>query len=84
LTVPEKITYNDYNDLFNKIKPNIDGVIIKKGGNSATFLPQVWEQLPDKEDFFNNLCLKANLNMDEWKNNRLQVETYQAIVFGEK
>ena len=84
LTIPEKLVYTDYNDLFNKIRPNIDGVIITKDGSSATFLPQVWEQLPDKKDFFSNLCLKANLNINEWENNTLQVETYQAIVFGEK
>ncbi len=83
LTIPEEVDYSDYNDLLNKIRPNIDGVIIKEGAKSSTFLPQVWEQLPDKEDFFNNLCLKANLPIDEWKSGNIRVETYQALVFGE-
>jgi len=83
LTPPVKIVYKDYSDLYNLIIPNKDGVIIKKGFNSATFLPQVWEQLPDFEDFFSSLCRKALLNAQEWKKNSLTIETYKAIVFSE-
>ncbi len=58
--------------------------IIKKGHKSATFLPQVWNDLPSKEDFFNHLSVKAELSMDEWKKGSIKVETYQALVFGER
>jgi AMMECR1 domain-containing protein len=42
-------------------------VIIKKGFRSALFLPQVWDELPKKEVFLSQLCLKAGLPADEWK-----------------
>jgi len=44
-----------------------DGVIIEKNGRQALFLPQVWEQLPSKEEFLGNLCIKAGLDRDEWR-----------------
>jgi len=83
LTIPKKLEYSGYEELLNKLKPNEDGVIIKKNFYSATFLPQVWEQLPKKEEFLSHLCMKAGLDMYEWKNGKLEVEIYNAIVFGE-
>lgn len=44
-----------------------DGVILERGGNRAVFLPQVWEELPKKEDFLRHLALKAGLSEEEWK-----------------
>lgn len=61
LTKPFKIEYENISDLKNKIKPYIHGVILKKENKRATFLPQVWEQLPSFEDFFSHLCTKANI-----------------------
>lgn len=84
LTVPEKLYYKDTTDLLNKLKPNIDGVIIKKGTRSATFLPQVWEQLPRKEEFLAHLCMKAGLSPDEWTKNSLEVEIYKVELFEEE
>ena len=63
LTVPQKIEYSDVKDLKSKIKVNIDGVVLKYSGHRATFLPQVWEQLPTFELFFKYLCDKANLDI---------------------
>lgn len=83
LTVPEKLDYKDGNDLLNKLIPDQDGLIIKKGFYSSTFLPQVWEQLPDKKDFLAHLCMKAGLSPDEWQNGKLEVETYKAEAFEE-
>ena len=48
----------------NAIEAGKDGVIIKSGGSSGLFLPQVWEQLPDKERFLEELCHKAGLTSD--------------------
>ncbi|MBU2579337.1 AmmeMemoRadiSam system protein A, partial [Patescibacteria group bacterium] len=55
LTDPKPLTYSDQEDLLNKVRAKIDGVIIKKGYHQATFLPQVWAQLPDKKEFFTHL-----------------------------
>jgi len=61
LSEPKELPYKDTADLKSKIRPNIDGVILKQGNHQATFLPQVWEQLPRFEDFFAHLCHKAGL-----------------------
>jgi AmmeMemoRadiSam system protein A len=83
LSIPIKLIYKDSDDLLKKIFPFKDGVIIKKDFFSATFLPQVWEQLPEKQEFLNHLCMKAGLKPDEWKDGNLDVEIYNAEVFKE-
>ncbi|MBN1276237.1 MAG: AmmeMemoRadiSam system protein A [Deltaproteobacteria bacterium] len=83
LTDPEPLSYSDANDLLAKLRPGIDGVILGKGFHQATFLPQVWEQLPGKEDFLTHLCLKAGLKGDAWMNGDIEVSTYQVQAFEE-
>ena len=83
LTEPSPLPYSDADDLLKKLRPGIDGLIIKKGFHQATFLPQVWEQLPQKEEFLGHLCLKAGLDGDAWRKGGLEVSTYQAQVFEE-
>lgn len=81
LTDPKHLPYSGADDLLSKLRPNVDGVIIKKGFNQATFLPQVWEQLPNKTEFLTHLCLKAGLDADAWKKEELEVSTYQVQAF---
>ncbi|MFW6271651.1 MAG: AmmeMemoRadiSam system protein A, partial [Desulfosalsimonas sp.] len=83
LTEPMPLEYRNSQELLEKIRSNVDGLIISKGPYSATFLPQVWEQLPDKKSFLSNLCMKAGLPADEWKKGDLQVYTYQVRYFEE-
>ncbi len=83
LTPAQPLEYADSNDLLDKIRPHIDGLIIKKGYHQATFLPQVWEQLPKKADFLTYLCNKAGMAGDEWKKGEMNVFTYQAYYFSE-
>ena len=84
LTNPQPLEYIDSADLISKLRVNIDGVILKKGRAGATFLPQVWEQLPRPENFLLHLCLKAGLSADAWKNTKLEISTYQAQYFEEQ
>jgi AmmeMemoRadiSam system protein A len=84
LTEPLPLAYRDSQDLIQKLRVNVDGVIIRKGHASATFLPQVWEQLPRPENFLNHLCMKAGLLSDAWKSSELEVLTYQVQYFEEK
>jgi AmmeMemoRadiSam system protein A len=84
LTEPLPLEYRDWRDLVQKLRVNADGVIIRKGHTSATFLPQVWEQLPQPEDFLAHLCLKAGLLRDAWKSSELEVLTYQVQYFEER
>jgi AmmeMemoRadiSam system protein A len=83
LSQPQPLKYSDSADLIKKLRPRIDGVIIRKDGASATFLPQVWEQLPEPRDFLTHLCLKAGLASDAWQNTELEVSTYQVQYFEE-
>ena len=83
LTEPQALEYTDGDDLIAKLSPNIDGLIIKKGLARATFLPQVWKQLPRTEDFLAHLCRKAGLPDDVWRTGELEVSTYQVQYFHE-
>lgn len=77
----EKIEYSDFEDLKTKIVPNEDGIYLTEGFNSATFLPQVWEQLPDFESFFAHLCLKAGLSHDSMQTSKPKIERYKVQKF---
>jgi AmmeMemoRadiSam system protein B/AmmeMemoRadiSam system protein A len=83
LTEPKQLEFKDATDLLAKLRPHIDGVIIRKGMYSATFLPQVWEQLPDKKEFLEHLCMKAGLPAGAWREPGLEVSTYQVQYFEE-
>ena len=84
LTEPRLLHYQNAEELTRKLRAHIDGVIIRKGHASATFLPQVWEQLPQPEKFLSHLCMKAGLPSYAWKDQELEVLTYQVQYFEEK
>ncbi len=84
LTAPEKLDYSDSDDLLKKLHPFIDGVVIRDGSRRATFLPQVWEHLPDPEDFLSHLCSKMNAVSDLWRKKHLDVSVYLVESFSEK
>ena len=84
LTEPRPLEYRDGQDLVKKLQKDIDGVLIRKGRASATFLPQVWEQLPRPEDFLGHLCMKAGLPSDAWQDSDLEILTYQVQYFEEQ
>jgi AmmeMemoRadiSam system protein A len=83
LSHPEPLDYDGAEDLIAKLRPGIDGVVIERGWNRATFLPQVWEKLPDPHQFLQHLCLKAYLPADAYKRSGLDVYTYQVEEFEE-
>ncbi len=59
LSEPVELEYSDYEDLLEKVRPNIDGLILKHERFQGTFLPQVWEQLPSPKLFLEHLSIKA-------------------------
>ena len=65
LSANEPVEFSSENDLLNQIRPGIDGLIIEKGNCRATFLPSVWETLPDTHEFLRQLKLKANIPTNE-------------------
>jgi hypothetical protein len=66
LTPPQAMNFSDEADALRQLRPNIDGVILIAGHRRSTFLPQVWEQLPEPRMFMAHLKQKAGLPADWW------------------
>ncbi|MBD3421140.1 MAG: AmmeMemoRadiSam system protein B [Chitinivibrionales bacterium] len=82
LTAPEEIFYGSAQDLLDKINAGTDGIILNSGSRQSTYLPQVWQQMPDKVRFLESLSLKGGMPKDGWKS--AQVKRYHAVHFEEK
>ncbi len=83
LTRPIPLKYEDADDLLAKLCPHVDGVILRDGFHRATFLPQVWEKIPDRVEFLENLCYKMGAKPDLWRRKHLDVLTYRVEEFHE-
>lgn len=83
LTAPKELEYSTSDDLLRKLRSHVDGVILKHGYRKATFLPQVWEKIPDPGEFLEQLCYKMGERGNLWRNTKLQVYTYQVEEFHE-
>ena len=66
LEASKPMDYTDEADALARLRPGIDGLILTHGHRRATFLPQVWESLPDPRRFMAQLKLKAGLPADFW------------------
>lgn len=81
LSRPEPMSFVDEADALAQLRPGIDGVILTRGRHRATFLPQVWEQLPDPRQFMAQLKRKAGLAPDLWSEDfhlfRYRVEKFK-------
>lgn len=83
LTKPVPLEHDDALDLLKKLRPRVDGVVLKDGNRRATFLPQVWEQLPDPKVFLSELCAKMGAPSNLWQRKKLEVLIYQVEEFHE-
>ncbi len=83
LTQPVILDYTDSNDLLKKLHPGIDGVILRDGWNRATFLPQVWEKLPNPVEFLSHLCYKMGASPNLWRQKKLEIQVYRVEEFSE-
>jgi AmmeMemoRadiSam system protein A len=86
LTEPKELQFDSAKDLLAKLRPGIDGVYLITRYGQSTFIPQVWESLPDKKDFLSALCEKHRAPADTWQKDykNITVFTYQAIVLSEE
>ena len=82
LSAPTALPVADEAELLARLRPGVDGVILSDAGHRATFLPQVWEQLPDPADFLARLRRKAGLPADYWGRD-VVVETYTVTAWQE-
>jgi len=83
LTPPQPLEYSTPEELPQKLRPYVDGVVVRDGIRRATFLPQVWEKIPDPELFLCHLCQKMGASPDYWKRKKLEVLIYQVEEFCE-
>jgi AmmeMemoRadiSam system protein A len=83
LTPPAPLEYKDAEDLLSKLRPHVDGVILRDTFRRATFLPQVWEKISNPAEFLDNLCYKMGASPDLWRRKHLDVLTYQVEEFSE-
>ena len=83
LTDPVELEYEDPEELVKILRPGIDGVVLRDGRMKATFLPQVWEKLPQPEDFLTHLCAKMGAPGGLWRRKKLVVQIYQVEEFHE-
>jgi len=84
LTPASLLEYTDGEDLVRKLRPGVDGVILSYGQTGATFLPQVWDQLPQPEQFLGHLCRKAGLPERTWCDAHPEIRIYQVQCFEEE
>lgn len=80
LSPKTEIEYTDTEDLRTKIRPHVDGVVLTYDNKSATYLPQVWDDLPYFDDFFVSLAQKANLRPGVLESHP-KIEIYQVEKF---
>jgi AmmeMemoRadiSam system protein A len=83
LTVPVPLEYCSPEELLSKLRAGIDGVVLRDGSHRATYLPQVWEKLPDPASFLDSLCAKMGAASDLWRKKHLDVLVYQVEEFHE-
>ncbi|MCX7148260.1 MAG: AmmeMemoRadiSam system protein A [Rhodocyclales bacterium] len=76
LTAPQPMTFSSEADALRQLRPNVDGIILIAGQRRSTFLPQVWEQLPDPRQFMAHLKQKAGLPADWWSA-EVQLQRYE-------
>ncbi|MCW8827359.1 MAG: AmmeMemoRadiSam system protein A [Gammaproteobacteria bacterium] len=81
LTPPVAMQFSSEPELLDQIRPGVDGLIIEDQGRRGTFLPSVWEQLPDKIQFLMHLKMKAGLSPQHWSDS-LTVSRYETESFG--
>ena len=66
LTTPEPLAFRDEADFMAQLRPGIDGIVFQYGRHRSTFLPQVWESLPEPQQFMQQLKRKAGLPPNFW------------------
>ena len=81
LSAPVPLKYTNPEELPGLLHPGEDGVILARGIRRATFLPQVWEKIPEPSSFLNMLCEKMGFDYDLWRREKLDVSIYHVESF---
>jgi AmmeMemoRadiSam system protein A len=81
LTPAEPVAFISEQNLIAQLQPGVDGLILEEGRRRGTFLPSVWEQLPEPEQFLRHLKQKAGLAPDYWSEN-IKIYRYRTEMIG--
>lgn len=79
LSAPEAIRFSSEADLLKQLRPHVDGLIMREGGRCGTFLPAVWDSLPQPEAFIQHLKQKTGLPQYYWSDT-LKISRYTCQV----
>ncbi|MEM7255560.1 MAG: AmmeMemoRadiSam system protein A [Pseudomonadota bacterium] len=77
----EAVAFASESDLLAKLRPGIDGITVTQGRKRATFLPTVWETLPEPSQFLHELKSKARISKGAVN---YSIERYETVSFGER
>ncbi len=80
LTPAHPLTFASEAELLSMLRPGVDGLILEDGANRGTFLPTVWESLPDPKSFLEQLKVKAGLRPGYWSDS-ISVSRYETESF---
>ncbi|MCD6494946.1 AmmeMemoRadiSam system protein A [Candidatus Bipolaricaulota bacterium] len=81
---PRPLAFSGPDDLISKLVPGQDGVILTTRYGKSTYLPQVWEDLPDPVQFMSSLCQKQGAPGDCWRTDpTIEIEIYHVFHFSE-
>ncbi|HEX20163.1 MAG TPA: AmmeMemoRadiSam system protein A [Acidiferrobacteraceae bacterium] len=75
LNSPEPMSFQSEEDLIRQLRPRVDGLVLQENFHCGTFLPSVWQQLPEPREFLRQLKRKAGLDPDYWSS-AIQVQRY--------
>jgi AmmeMemoRadiSam system protein A len=78
----EPLHFDSEQDLLQKIRPGVDGLILEEKNHRGTFLPSVWESLPQPLDFLRHLKIKAGLSANYWSD-EIKIYRYTTESFPE-
>lgn len=78
LSQPESLRADDFDSLCAQLRPGVDGLTLKHAGQRATFLPSVWEKMPQPEQFVAALLRKGGWNHTQWPE-RMRAERYSTV-----
>jgi AmmeMemoRadiSam system protein A len=82
LSVPRLLPVSSEGELIDRLRIGIDGLVLQRGAARATFLPSVWDQVPDPRSFVQHLKRKVGWPPDFWAGD-IEAYTYSAESFGE-
>lgn len=80
LTPAHAMSFTSERDLLKQLKPHVDGLILSEAYQRSTFLPAVWESLPNPEEFLQHLKMKAGLAPNYWSPS-IKIERYTTASF---